>query len=131
MKRKLLLTGILFALLSVLAGAFGSHALKQFLLPEDLTVYETAVRYQMYHAVAILFTALFMNESNAKLTRLAGILFTSGIIFFSGSLYLLTYLKSQGISVPLPVALATPLGGMMFACGWLTLAISIFKFKSD
>jgi uncharacterized membrane protein YgdD (TMEM256/DUF423 family) len=131
MKRKLLIAGMLFALLSVLAGAFGAHALKEILSPEDLAVYETAVRYQFYHVFAILFTALFMNDSNAKFTRWAGMLFTSGIIFFSGSLYLITFLISQGSLVPLPVALATPLGGMLFAFGWLALLVSVFKNKSE
>ncbi|HLG33769.1 MAG TPA: DUF423 domain-containing protein [Bacteroidia bacterium] len=129
MKRNLLLAGTLFALLAVLAGAFGSHALKSILSPDDLTVYETAVRYQFYHALALLFTSLYLNERNAGFTRFAGILFASGIISFSGSLYLITYFKSQSISIPLPVALATPLGGVMFACGWLVLAVSVFKNK--
>lgn len=129
MKRKILLAGTLFALLSVLAGAFGSHALKKFIPVEDLVAYETAVRYQFFHALAILFTALFMNESNYKFTRLAAVLFISGIIFFSGSLYLITYYKSQDISIPLSIAFATPMGGSMFACGWIVIAVSVFKNK--
>lgn len=131
MKRKILLAGIVFALLSVLAGAFGSHALKKIIQVENLIAYETAVRYQFFHALAILFTALFMNESNCKFTRLAAVLFISGIIFFSGSLYLITYFKSQYTSIPLSIAFATPMGGIMFASGWIVLAVSILKIKSD
>ena len=131
MKKKLLLAGTLFALLSVIAGAFGSHALKKFLLPEDLTAYETAVRYQMYHALAILFTGLFLDESvparAGKFSARAGIFFTSGIIFFSGSLYMITFFKVMNNSVPFLIGIATPLGGIMFACGWTMLAFSIFK----
>ena len=129
MKKNLLLVGIFFALLSVLAGAFGSHALREIFSQENLATYETAVRYQMYHSLAILFTALFITGDNNKYSTAAGLLFVSGIIFFCGSLYATTFLKSQSISVPAPLALATPLGGILFACGWVVLAVSILKNK--
>ena len=124
------MAGVLFALLSVIAGAFGSHALKKILPAEDLIAWETAVRYQMYHAIAILLNGLFMNESSKKFSSLAGILFSSGIIFFSGSLYAITFLKAQDISVPFPLAMATPMGGIMFAAGWILLAVSFLKLSS-
>ncbi|MBK5285418.1 MAG: DUF423 domain-containing protein [Bacteroidia bacterium] len=127
MKKKLLLAGSVFALISVIAGAFGSHALKKILQPEDLIAYETAVRYQMYHAFAILLTGLFMNEGNKKFTRFAGIFFSAGIIFFSGSLFAITFLKASAASIPLIIALATPLGGVLFVCGWALLSWSIFR----
>jgi len=127
MKNKLLLAGSVFALLAVVAGAFGSHAMKKILQPEDLIAYETAVRYQMYHAIALLLTGLFMNETNRKLTRLAGIFFSTGILFFSGSLYVITYFKASAVSLPLLIAVSTPLGGAMFICGWALLSWSIFR----
>jgi uncharacterized membrane protein YgdD (TMEM256/DUF423 family) len=131
MKRKLLLTGILLAMFAVLGGAFGSHALKNILSPEELMTYETAVRYQMYHSLAILFTAFFITGENKKYSSLAGIFFTMGIIFFSGSLYIITFLKSQNTGISTPVALATPLGGILFMCGWISLAVAALKNKSE
>ena len=129
MKKNLLFAGTIFALLSVLSGAMGSHALKPYLSPEDFVTYDTAVRYQMYHALAILFTALFMSHTNARYCSIAGMLFSSGIILFSGSLYSITYLKTQGITVIPLIGILTPIGGIMFACGWLMLAVSIYKHK--
>jgi uncharacterized membrane protein YgdD (TMEM256/DUF423 family) len=129
MKKNLLLAGTLFALLSVLLGAMGSHALKPYLSPEDFVSYDTAVRYQMYHALAILFTALFMSHSNTKYCSIAGMLFAFGIVLFSGSLYFITYFKTQGITISPFIGMLTPLGGLMLACGWLMLAVSIFKHK--
>jgi uncharacterized membrane protein YgdD (TMEM256/DUF423 family) len=131
MKRKLLIAGTLFAMLAVLGGAFGSHALRKILSPEELVAYETAVRYQMYHALAILFIALFINHNNKKYSSVAGILFASGIIFFSGSLYMITCLKAFSISIVMPLALSTPLGGVLFVCGWISLAIAVLKNKSE
>ena len=127
MNKKLLLAGTLFAMLAVLAGAFGAHGLKKILPPEDLSAYETAVRYQMYHAMAILFSALFMNENNKKFCGIAGILFSAGILFFSGSLYMITFMKAVNGSVPFLVGIAAPLGGIMFAIGWAVLSLSILK----
>jgi len=129
MKKILLLSGSSLALLAVLAGAFGAHALKNIISPEDSVTYETAVRYQMYHALAIIITAMFTTDANRKFLSAAGFLFIAGILFFSGSLYLITCLKTQNVSLPLPVVIATPLGGIMFACGWLVLAVSFFKTK--
>ena len=128
-RRKLLLVGTVFALLSILAGAFGSHALKKIFSADEILTYETAVRYQMYHAFAILFTGLLVNESNRRYSSVAGLLFLVGIIFFSGSLNLISFLKSQGIDIPMLLGLITPMGGIMFACGWIMLAASVYKTK--
>jgi uncharacterized membrane protein YgdD (TMEM256/DUF423 family) len=108
--------GSVSAFLSVAAGAFGAHALKAILEPSRLAVYETAAKYQMYHAFALLIVAWQIHEtSDPRLTQ-AGWLFCSGIVLFSGSLYVvaLTDLTWAGAM--------TPLGGVAFLSGWAILA---------
>src|ERR1043166_1501303 len=84
-----LLCGTVAAFLAVAFGAFGAHGLRGRLSPEMLAVFETAVRYQMYHALAILLVGLMMAPMGGALIRAAGWAFTVGIVLFSGSLYLL------------------------------------------
>ncbi|MFM8551253.1 MAG: DUF423 domain-containing protein [Nitrospiraceae bacterium] len=106
--------------LGVAAGAFGAHALKAILPMEMLTVFETAVRYQMYHALALLLTGMLIERDAAQAGRsglyLAGWLFLAGILLFSGSLYLMAL---SGIRW---VGAITPVGGLCFIAGWGLLA---------
>lgn len=108
--------GACLALLAVAAGAFGAHGLRARLDPAMLTVFETAARYQMYHALALLATggACVFRPSRAAL--LAGWLFAAGIVVFSGSLYLLALTGARGLGA------ITPLGGVAFMAGWACLA---------
>ncbi|MFA6455874.1 MAG: DUF423 domain-containing protein [Bacteroidota bacterium] len=123
MKRTFLLLGSLFAFFGVALGAFGAHGLKQFIAPEALAVFETAVRYQMYHAFAILIVALLVDLHPRM--ALAGRLFGLGILLFSGSLYVLavTGIRSFGY--------VTPFGGFCFLAGWWVLFITAFKIKKE
>jgi uncharacterized membrane protein YgdD (TMEM256/DUF423 family) len=123
MKRSLLLLGSLFAFFGVALGAFGAHGLKQILPPDMLAVFETAVRYQMYHAVAILITALLLDGHPRMIT--AGRLFGAGILLFSGSLYILavTGIRSFGF--------ITPFGGLCFLAGWAVLFTAAFKKQKE
>ena len=89
MDRTFMLIGVVAAFIGVGFGAFGAHSLRGRTSPEMLAVFETGVRYQMYHAFAILITALALSRFDAPLIRWAGWLFTAGIIIFSGSLYAL------------------------------------------
>src|SRR5262245_6205914 len=90
MSRTFLLVGAVFGFLGVAFGAFGAHALRSRLSPEMLAVFETGVRYQMYHAFAILIVAAVIGHlGEARLLGLSGWLFTAGILLFSGSLYAL------------------------------------------
>lgn len=113
-----LLIGALAGFLAVALGAFGAHALRERLSPEMLAVFETGVRYQMYHALAILFVALLMPRMGGWLVVSAGWLFTAGIVLFSGSLYALAL---TGVTT---LGAITPIGGLAFLAGWACLAVA-------
>lgn len=110
----LLLISCFLGFLGVAGGAFGAHALKARLSPDMLTVFEVGIRYQMYHLFAI-FAAVWLNAP------LAGWLFFSGIILFSGSLYLLALTSVRIFGA------VTPIGGLLLLAGWLTLAFKVLK----
>lgn len=118
MDRTFLLIGSILGFLGVVLGAFGAHALKSRLSPDMLAVFETGVRYQMYHVFALLIVAAAIGHSgNARLLVTAGWLFFAGILLFSGSLYVLA-LTSVGI-----LGAITPIGGVLFLIGWACLAV--------
>ncbi len=113
-----------FAGLSVVLGAFAAHALKNKVAPYYLEVFETAARYQMYHAFALFLTAFLLRENQNFLLQLAAFLFCLGIFLFSGSLYALVFTKIKAWGA------VTPLGGMCFILAWSLLAYSAVKLKS-
>jgi uncharacterized membrane protein YgdD (TMEM256/DUF423 family) len=113
----LLLTGATLGFLSVALGAFGAHALKATLTANGRAdTFETAVRYQFFHALAFLFAGLYFQESWA-----GGYAWLAGVVLFSGSLYVLSITNSTA----LPVVIATPLGGVCFLIGWVMLILRI------
>ena len=118
MDRTFLLLGALFGFLGVALGAFGAHALRGRLSPEMLAVFETGVRYQMYHTLALLITGLVMARIDGWLFHVAGWCFVAGILIFSGSLYALAL---TGVTV---LGAITPIGGLAFLAGWACLAIA-------
>ena len=125
--QRFVLLGSLSALISVAAGAFGAHYLKTRLSPEHLAAFETAARYQMYHAFA-LFVSASLTERGWSLAPPAGWLFVAGTLLFSGSLYLvaLTGIPRFGM--------ITPIGGLAFLAGWLCLVICAwprFQVRSE
>lgn len=108
--------------LAVAIGAFGAHALKPFLLAsERVDTFELAVRYQFYHALALLATGLAMDQTESKLLKYGALFFLLGILFFSGSLYALCFtgLKAMGA--------VTPFGGLFFIAGWIFLFLGVYK----
>ena len=116
MNRTFLLLGAVMGFLGVTLGAFGAHALRARLTPEMLAVFETGVRYQMYHALAILAVAAVVGSGgNARLASVAGWCFAAGIVLFSGSLYALTL---SGVGA---LGAITPIGGVFFLAGWACL----------
>ena len=118
MDRTFLLIGAVFGFLGVALGAFGAHALKTRLSPEMLVVFETGVRYQMYHSFAVLIVAAAIGHlGTTRLLVTAGWFFVAGILLFSGSLYVLA-LTSVGIHGAI-----TPVGGLLFLIGWACLAV--------
>ena len=113
-----MLIGSLAGFVGVAAGAFGAHGLRNRLSPEMLGVFETAVRYQMYHALALLITGVLVGRvGDARLLTVAGWSFITGIVLFSGSLYALALTGIAGLGA------ITPLGGLAFLVGWGGLAI--------
>lgn len=111
--------GALSALISVAAGAFGAHALRARLTPDYLAVFETAARYQMYHALALLAVAWAVTRWPGGLAVWSGWLFVAGTVLFSGSLYALALTGIRGLGA------ITPLGGGAFLAGWICLALTI------
>lgn len=126
MHKQFLITASFFGALSVMLGAFAAHRLKDILAAEALQTFETAVKYQMYHALALLAVGILYKDFSSKQVVWAGWSFIAGILFFSGSLYLLCFLKHQGMSYKW-IGPITPLGGLCFIAGWLFLAIGISK----
>lgn len=116
--------GAIGALLAVALGAFGAHGLKDALTEDMLEVYETGVRYHMYHALALMLIALLADRiGDTKLVKAAARLLIAGIILFSGSLYVLALsdLKILGA--------ITPLGGVAFLAGWGCIAAAAMRAR--
>jgi uncharacterized membrane protein YgdD (TMEM256/DUF423 family) len=118
MHRNFLLVGAILGFLGVALGAFGAHGLRSRLSPEMLAVFETGVRYQMYHVFALLMVASAIGHLGpARLLMIAGWAFVSGILIFSGSLYALAL---TGTTI---FGAITPIGGLGFLIGWACLAL--------
>jgi uncharacterized membrane protein YgdD (TMEM256/DUF423 family) len=121
---------IIFAALCVIIGAMGAHALKGILSDDLLATYETAVKYQFYHSLALAFTGMVYYAFPSVWVRRATWAFVTGILLFSGSLYLLVYLKHASNANLGPVGILTPIGGLFLIIGWILLLIGINK-KGD
>lgn len=106
---------------AVSAGAFGAHALQGKLEPRMLEVFETAARYQMYHALALLAVAWVSSQTESTSVQVAGWAFTVGIVLFSGSLYTMAGTGMRWLGA------ITPLGGVGFIVGWIALALALAK----
>ena len=125
-----LIIAAVFALLAVLTGAFGAHMLSKFVTPDVLQTYETGVRFQFFHVFALLAVGILGSQLPARLSAWAGSLFSVGIFFFSGSLYLITALKAAHMEIPTAVGLLTPLGGLLLICGWATFLAATIKMEA-
>ena len=121
MAKIFIIVGGIFAFLSVAAGAFGAHVLKSRINAEMLSVFEVGVRYQMYHALALIATACLHSKHPSRNTITSGGLFIVGIILFSGSLYTLS------LGGPAWLGPVTPLGGFAFLLGWLFMVLAAFR----
>ncbi|MEE8612913.1 MAG: DUF423 domain-containing protein [Nitrospirales bacterium] len=121
MERLFFLVGSISALIAVVLGAFGAHGLKGRLTTEMLNAFEVGVRYQIYHALALLAVAwAFSRWPRAEVTA-AGWLFVAGTIIFSGSLYFLSLTGVRWIGA------ITPIGGVAFLLGWLSLVWGVWR----
>ena len=121
--RACLIASGMFGLLAVILGAYGSHGLARHVDDNLLGIFNLAVEYQMYHALALGLCAALLSRFSVRLLCCAGFFFTIGIVIFSGSLYL--YVLS-GNKV---LGMVTPVGGLMFMLGWVCLIIAGFKGK--
>lgn len=121
-KETTLALGAILGAIAVAIGAFGAHALKPFLTQIGRTeTFELAVRYHFYHALALIATGLTMHHYSNKLLSYSAWLFLVGIFFFSGSLLVLCF---TGLGV---LGAITPIGGICFIAGWISLAIGVYK----
>jgi len=110
--------------ISVIFGAFASHALQDRLSTKSLAIWNTGTTYQMYHALALMLVALLLSRfPNSTLLTVAGYAFIAGMFIFSGSLYALTLTGIKWLGV------ITPLGGIAFIIGWLCLALASWRIE--
>lgn len=122
MQSVFLFLGAVSAFVGVAMGAFGAHGLKNILSDEMLTVYKTGVTYQMWHALGLCAISMLRSQvGESKLLKWAGWLMFTGILIFSGSLYLLTLLNLKWLGM------ITPLGGLAFLAAWLMVALFAAK----
>ena len=124
MKKNLIIT-CLIGILTIILGAFGAHLLKDKLDADGLTSFETAVRYQMYHVLVLLFVNSYSGFSSKTKTRIS-YLFFAGIFLFSGSIYAIHLFNIS----PKSIWFVTPFGGIVFIIGWMFMLISFLKKDS-
>lgn len=127
MDRKITATAALLGALGIILGAFGAHALKKVLTPDMLTSYETGVKYQIYHALFLLFVAVSPLVSQ-KSKKLIYTLTVTGVVLFSGSIYLLSCNVLFPVSFK-AIGFITPIGGLLLIAAWVTLFLHLFKRK--
>lgn len=113
--------------LAVALGAFGAHALKKVVSDAVVTVFETGVRYQFYHVFALALASLLYRDFSNKWILWSGNLFIAGIVLFSGSLYILTYIKAAEKTGLDGIGIITPFGGLAFIAGWICMLIGVLK----
>ena len=121
MDRLFAILGAASAFVSVAAGAFGAHALRGRLSPGSLATFETAAKYEMYHALALLAVAWAVTRWPGTLTHWAGWLFVIGTVLFSGSLYALALSGTRWLGT------ITPFGGVAFLAGWICLGFAAIR----
>jgi len=127
MNNKISATAAFLGMVAIILGAFGAHALKKVLTPEQLISFETGVRYQMYQAFFLFFLAS-QNDILEKTKKTIFTLITLGTLFFSGSIYLLSTTEITGVNFK-PIGFITPIGGLLLIIAWGMLGYSILKSR--
>lgn len=127
MDKKLISAGALFGMVAIILGAFGAHALKNLLAAEQLVTFETGVRYQMYHALFLIFIGIITSLSE-KTKKTIYILVLSGVCLFSGSIYLLATNSITSFDFKV-IGFVTPIGGLLLILAWGMLFFNFVKKK--
>ncbi|MEO8766532.1 MAG: DUF423 domain-containing protein [Ginsengibacter sp.] len=127
MHKGFLKTAAWFGFFSVALGAFAAHSLRQYISEYAVSIFETGARYQFYHVFALLACGILYREFQNKFIKTAGKLFIAGIVLFSGSLYVLTFIKGIVIAGYDWIGAITPIGGLCFIAGWVCLFIGVYK----
>lgn len=125
MHKSFLKIATMLGALAVILGAFGAHALKQVVSDNAVITFETGVRYQFYHVFALLTTGILYKDFSNKWMNYAGNLFITGIVLFSGSLYVLTFFVALVRPALNWIGIITPFGGLAFILGWIFLFVGI------
>ncbi|SCX85894.1 Uncharacterized membrane protein YgdD, TMEM256/DUF423 family [Flavobacterium anhuiense] len=128
MKRRIILTGAFVGMLAIILGAFGAHLLKKYLSVDQLNTFEVGVRYQMYHALFLLFLSTQKDLAEKTLKTIYNLV-VAGVLLFSGSIYLLAT-KDYTLFESKIIVFATPLGGFLLIIAWALLFFTILKRKS-
>lgn len=129
MDRRFYIAGFFFGLIGIVLGAFAAHGLKPLLTPEAMDSFETGAKYQIYHALLFLILGN-MKQLGQKLSNWVFYLVMIGMVFFSGSIYLLSTNALTGFDFSV-IALVTPLGGSLLILAWLILLIHFVKLKNE
>jgi len=127
MERKVISAAAILGMIAIILGAFGAHALKKVLTVEQLSTFETGVKYQMYHALFLLFIGL--SSISEKTKKQITTLIVSGVVLFSGSIYILSTKDISGIDIK-AFGIVTPIGGLLLIVGWFWLFLTFFRKKS-
>lgn len=127
MDKKIISTGAIFGMLAIILGAFGAHALKKVLSLDELATFETGVKYQMYHALFLLFIGL-ATEISQKAKKTIYYLVVVGVLFFSGSIYLLATNSLTSFDFK-TIGFITPIGGLLLILAWGILLLHYFNKK--
>lgn len=130
MKSRYIITGASLALIAVLLGAFGAHILKEKISLTDLQSFETGLRYQMYHALAIILLGLITDRFKHLFLAIGFWLFLAGTVLFSGSIYLLSTRELTGFFWTW-LGPITPIGGLMLIVGWVMLILTGSKINEE
>ncbi|MGJ8591866.1 MAG: DUF423 domain-containing protein [Aquaticitalea sp.] len=129
MNKTILVTATIFGIISIILGAFAAHGLKQLISAESVQTFETGVKYQMYHALFLLFVGV-TNVVQLRFKKIIFYLVLVGIIFFSGSIYALATNDLTNFDFK-TIGFITPIGGLLLIMAWVVLLINFLRLKTD
>ncbi|MCB0461334.1 MAG: DUF423 domain-containing protein [Flavobacteriaceae bacterium] len=129
MNKKLLITGSVLGVISIVLGAFASHGLEKLITEDAIETFQVGVRYQMYHALLLLFAGN-SSKISTKSKYWMFVLITSGVVLFSGSIYVLSTNELTEFDFK-TIGFITPIGGLLLICSWVVMLIGFLKLKDE